>query len=263
MLIALEAENVQVAEDNAEVVFVRQMKRRRTRLGLSQSELADRVVALGGNLYQQTIAKMEAGKRSIRLAEADTLARALGTTVAEMLAGVDVDEKESITGLAEIEATLRSRSAEAETELAQTIQAREAATVRAVELQARLKAITDQLAAVTGSLQRVQTQAEAGDPPIGQAGSYELYRVSVQIGMTLRDARKAAGLTLEDVHERTGLPVSTVEAMEAGGSVMYRGAKNVPVWITEMAQAVGIDDEPLLAKYREVMSPDRQEAARG
>lgn len=54
-------------------------------LGLSQAELAERIVALGGNMYQQTIAKLESGQRALRMAEADVIAAALGSTVADML----------------------------------------------------------------------------------------------------------------------------------------------------------------------------------
>ncbi|MFE3125287.1 helix-turn-helix domain-containing protein [Streptomyces hydrogenans] len=61
------------------------MRRRRAELGLSQAELADRVSALGGSMYQQTIAKIESGQRAVRLTEADVIAKALNTGVAEML----------------------------------------------------------------------------------------------------------------------------------------------------------------------------------
>ncbi|MFF1321476.1 helix-turn-helix transcriptional regulator [Streptomyces chartreusis] len=70
----------------AEDIFVRQMKRLRAAHGLSQSELADRVTELGGSLYQQTIAKIESGQRAVRLQEADLIAKALRSSVSEMLA---------------------------------------------------------------------------------------------------------------------------------------------------------------------------------
>ena len=72
----------------AEEVFIAQMKHRRAVLNLSQGELSDRVSALGSHMYQQTIAKLESGQRSLKLSEADVLARALGTTVQEMLTSV-------------------------------------------------------------------------------------------------------------------------------------------------------------------------------
>ncbi|MET9479844.1 helix-turn-helix transcriptional regulator [Streptomyces sp. NPDC006638] len=69
----------------AEEVFIAQMKHRRAVLGLTQTELAERVAAVGGSMYQQTIAKLESGHRGLKLSEADFLAKALGSTVQEML----------------------------------------------------------------------------------------------------------------------------------------------------------------------------------
>ncbi|MBL3670194.1 helix-turn-helix transcriptional regulator [Streptomyces sp. M2CJ-2] len=81
----MSAEEKAAAGRVAEDVFVRQMRRRRALLDLSQAELAERVAELGGSLYQQTIAKIESGQRAVRLQEADLIAQALGTTVSQML----------------------------------------------------------------------------------------------------------------------------------------------------------------------------------
>lgn len=86
MLIALDDDELVGAGHMAEDIFVRQMKRLRAAHELSQAELADRVRDLGGNLYQQTIAKIEAGQRAVRLQEADLIAKALRSSVSEMLA---------------------------------------------------------------------------------------------------------------------------------------------------------------------------------
>jgi transcriptional regulator with XRE-family HTH domain len=88
-----EAENVGLwaergSELHAEEAFIEQMGRRRALLGLSQGDLAARASALGENLYQQTIAKLESRKRSLKLSEADAIAKALGSTVQEMLSTV-------------------------------------------------------------------------------------------------------------------------------------------------------------------------------
>ncbi|MFE4701425.1 helix-turn-helix transcriptional regulator [Streptomyces sp. NPDC056738] len=86
----------------AEDVFVRQMKRRRVLLQLSQAELATRISELGGSLYQQTIAKIESGQRAVRLQEADLIARALESTVSEMLA-LSIGDPESSPETMDIE----------------------------------------------------------------------------------------------------------------------------------------------------------------
>lgn len=70
---------------HADEAFIHEMRRRRALLGLSQGEMAARVSALGENLYQQTIAKIESGQRPLKLSEADAIAHALGSNVQEML----------------------------------------------------------------------------------------------------------------------------------------------------------------------------------
>ena len=84
----------------AEDMFVRQMKRLRAKLGLTQLDLAERVASLGGSMYQQTIAKIESGTRAVRIAEADLIARALESSVAQMLeeeiVGIGLDGAEAM-----------------------------------------------------------------------------------------------------------------------------------------------------------------------
>ncbi|MFD5111477.1 helix-turn-helix domain-containing protein [Streptomyces sp. NPDC058391] len=88
----MENEELAEAGRTAESTFLRQMKHRRIALGMSQAELAERVSALGGALYQQTIAKLESGQRALRMSEADVLAAALGVTVQDMLtSGMSAD----------------------------------------------------------------------------------------------------------------------------------------------------------------------------
>ncbi|GAA2972323.1 helix-turn-helix domain-containing protein [Streptomyces enissocaesilis] len=69
----------------AQDMFVRQMKRLRKRLGLSPQDLVERAVDLGGDVDEQSITYLEDGRRSPKPEEADLLARALGTTVQELL----------------------------------------------------------------------------------------------------------------------------------------------------------------------------------
>ncbi|MFE9853589.1 helix-turn-helix transcriptional regulator [Streptomyces sp. NPDC005576] len=71
---------------DAEAAFISEMKRQRARQNLSQGDLAERVKSLGGNMFQQTIAKLETGQRALRMSEADVIAGALGMTVSTMLA---------------------------------------------------------------------------------------------------------------------------------------------------------------------------------
>lgn len=74
-------ESGRIAED----IFMRQMRRLRADKGFSEKELADKVVEMGGSLHPHDIALIENGRRSLRPAEADALAKALGSTVQDML----------------------------------------------------------------------------------------------------------------------------------------------------------------------------------
>ncbi|MFJ5893827.1 helix-turn-helix transcriptional regulator [Streptomyces californicus] len=89
----MEDEELQEAGRSAESSFINMMRWRRAGLGISQTELAERVVQLGGKMYQQTIAKIESGQRAVRLDEAEYIAQALETTVAKMLSSA-IDREE-------------------------------------------------------------------------------------------------------------------------------------------------------------------------
>jgi transcriptional regulator with XRE-family HTH domain len=84
-LIALAEPQEPAATRQIEDLFVTEMRRRRHWLGLSQSELAERTEPLGARMYQQTIAKIEANMRPVKLAEAEVIAAALETNLRDML----------------------------------------------------------------------------------------------------------------------------------------------------------------------------------
>lgn len=142
MLIALGDLEQEGAASQIEATFIEQMKRRRTALGLTQGEVAIRAATLGGNMYQQTIAKLESGQRSLKLTEADILARALGTTVHEMLAdgyirhpGLDVKDSIDIGALeAELEEVIvRLRDSSERVDMAEREHAAAAAMERSAQ----------------------------------------------------------------------------------------------------------------------------------
>ena len=65
--------------------FGAHLRSRRQLLEMSQTALAEAVGELGFPMVQQTIAKIEAGTRPVRLDEAAALARAVGLTLPQML----------------------------------------------------------------------------------------------------------------------------------------------------------------------------------
>lgn len=65
----------------SEETFIRNLRRRREELGLTQQELGRRTAAFGYEMPKQTVHKIESGTRPVRLGEAVALALALGATV--------------------------------------------------------------------------------------------------------------------------------------------------------------------------------------
>lgn len=64
-----------------ELQFRTDMQRRRTKLGMSQGELARRIQHLGlTEFHQTTVSRIEKGTRPVRLGEAHAIAKALGTS---------------------------------------------------------------------------------------------------------------------------------------------------------------------------------------
>jgi transcriptional regulator with XRE-family HTH domain len=95
--------------------FARRMAELRTDLGMSQSELARRMVENGFDSYSQmTVSRTEKGDRPIRLGEARVLARILNSSVEEMTRGTALEESISLAELlarglgAEMLATFRA-----------------------------------------------------------------------------------------------------------------------------------------------------------
>jgi len=176
----LESEELEEAGQVAEEVFVKQLRRRRLLLGLSQAEVAERVVALGGSLYQQTIAKIEAGTRAVRLGEADVLAKALNANVAEMLSEeINAFHRVDYESLRTRQATLRERF----NELLSAIEARErelhVAVSRLEEMRTRARVLSQELGDVGRALQETEEELADRDarrlhlPPLDQPDAQE------------------------------------------------------------------------------------------
>ena len=70
--------------DHHEKILGQKVRQLRTERGWSQEQLAEKLNGLGWAVHQTTIAKLEAGTRPIRIAEADTLAVAFGLPIEAM-----------------------------------------------------------------------------------------------------------------------------------------------------------------------------------
>lgn len=74
-------------------MFGTRVRQFRERLGLTQAVLAQRLTAAGLKLDHSAVARLEKGKRAIRLDEAVTLANVLNSTVNEMIAVASLEEE--------------------------------------------------------------------------------------------------------------------------------------------------------------------------
>lgn len=87
---------------SAEANFARRLRVTRESLGLSQADLADQITKAGVPMPQQTVARIEAGKRSIRLNEARLISQILKVSLQEMmsdpLVGMAPDEMSILVG---------------------------------------------------------------------------------------------------------------------------------------------------------------------
>ncbi|MFJ2701580.1 helix-turn-helix transcriptional regulator [Streptomyces sp. NPDC087428] len=161
----MDAEKLPPTWPDAEAAFISEMKRQRAKQNLSQGDLAERVKSLGGNMFQQTIAKLETGQRALRMSEADVIAGALGMTVSTMLAAAyapavqpaEADAKRQLVRIeqryAQVSTALhnaREQAAQAERQLV-TAQAQAMALDREAEALQTEREILAELLGVSGS----------------------------------------------------------------------------------------------------------------
>ena len=84
------------AVKRVEIEFAREMTARRKAAGLTQEALAGLMQLRGwGNFHQQTVLKIEKGRRGVSLPEAVDLADALGSELAALLTAAALTPEES------------------------------------------------------------------------------------------------------------------------------------------------------------------------
>lgn len=75
----------EASEPDIELLIGRKVRQLRTELGWSQADLALKLDEAGWPLHQTNISKLEAGKRPLRVSEAEVLAVTLGISLAALL----------------------------------------------------------------------------------------------------------------------------------------------------------------------------------
>lgn len=148
-----------VPAPKAEANFALRMRLLREARGISQAEIAARVTRMGMALPQQTIARIETGKRSLRLDEATAIARALSVDLFDMLSDpVEVRDARNQLKAAEADlGSLRAARLDADVELEKLDRARVELSVRVKQFQeeeARMEAVTEYLRAAVAELDK-------------------------------------------------------------------------------------------------------------
>lgn len=120
-------------------VFLQQMKQVRTSEGLTQAELAERLAPhLEHSIDASTVARIESGRRSVRLDEAVAIAKALGLRLDEMIPSGYTLEEEA--------ARLEQDLAEHHAEIDRLDAAKEEAESSASVIELRLAELRDRIA---------------------------------------------------------------------------------------------------------------------
>ncbi|MFI7234477.1 helix-turn-helix domain-containing protein [Streptomyces cyaneofuscatus] len=256
MLIALGAEVQTPAPEEAEAHFLRRVRTRRIEMGLSQGDLAQRANALGVPLYQQTIAKLESGHRSLKFSEAEAIARALETTVAELSSHEDVKKRKSYRNAPLTTKELEARVRDFEQMVASlTAQAHEAASA---ERDAKQAAEQAQSQAVAATMARSQVEERLTvmrrELVLAQMRLHQLKTAQDSIGAAVRHRRYDLMLSIEELSVATRIRPEIIKAIEAE-DYSWRPAGNpksdayVCGAIRVLADYLGLDGEALVDLY--------------
>lgn len=275
---------------DTELVIGREMRRIRERLGITQQELAERMIKNGFRFHQTQVAKMERGERPIRVNEWIAIATALGMAPLDMLsAAISANvskskgssqtiaelEREKVAIERRIDVSGQVMDAAAH-EAAAARRAKEAAesTLREVEERwASAQALHHQLLAARGHLDRriFDMRALEVDALLDGIEMSSEARDTDSIGERLAAARKQAGMSPEHMAIEASLTPEVVRILEEPnylakissglnkGSVDFRenldhrhnGMKSA---ITRYAKVLNLDADQLIRQYEnEVM----------
>jgi transcriptional regulator with XRE-family HTH domain len=235
-------------------------------MGMSQGDLAQRANALGVPLYQQTIAKLESGHRSLKFSEAEAIARALETTVAELSSSEDMKKKEVYRKPPPSTEDLKATIKALEQTVAQAIAQVHAATQD--ERAAKQAADEAQYRTAAASMARRQSEereiAAQRELRLAQTRLQQLEASQASIGHAVRNRRYDLHLSIDELSRATRVRPEIIEAIEAedfnwrpAGSpksdVYARGSIRV------LAEYLGLDGDALVDLYDQEYSSDASE----
>ncbi|MEU3318889.1 helix-turn-helix domain-containing protein [Streptomyces sp. NPDC006785] len=258
MLIALGTEgSVPVpAPEEAEKLFLRRVRTRRIEMGLSQGDLAQRANALGVPLYQQTVAKLESGHRSLKFSEAEAIARALETSVAELLSSEDMRKRQPYRNPPLTTEDLKSRIRASEHVVAALVsQTHEASQV---EETAKRRAEQAQQQAVAAAMERRRLEERLAvarsELTMTQMRLQQLEAAQASIGGAVRHRRYDLKLSIEELSLTTRIKPEIIKAIEAEDfSWRPVGSPKSDVYargvIRVLSEYLGLDGDALVDLY--------------
>ncbi|WP_435239593.1 helix-turn-helix domain-containing protein [Streptomyces sp. YPW6] len=205
------------APEEAEKLFLRRVRTRRIEMGLSQGDLAQRANALGVPLYQQTVAKLESGHRSLKFSEAEAIARALETSVIELMSPEDVKKREPYRNPPLKAEELKSRIRTFEQMVISLVSQGYEASL--AEEDAKRQAEQAQHLAAAASMERRQIEERTAvartELHMAQLRLQQLEAAQASIGTAMRNRRYELKLSIEEMSVATRIRPEVIKAIEA------------------------------------------------
>ncbi|WP_197287506.1 helix-turn-helix transcriptional regulator [Streptomyces apocyni] len=231
---------------SAEAHFARRLRVIRETLGLSQADLANRITKAGMSMPQQTVARIESGKRSIRLDEAGIISDILQVTLQEMMSdpieGLAGDEvsivlEDSVNELVELEELISANYEQLE------------------ESKARVRELEDERATLFQRKAREEVRLDA----LHSVGAYG-HRSSPRppVGTRIAAARLSAGYNTLVLVLRAGLGAEaepTLKAIERNDFSSLSGDE-AHQYIRKLAHALDMNGDDLATQYETERSED-------
>lgn len=224
---------------SAEANFARRLRVMRESLGLSQADLANRITQAGVPMPQQTVARIEAGKRSIRLNEARLISEILKATLQEMIS-------DPLDGLAPDEVSIAVGDS-----VGELIHLEEAIgeNYRLLEeSKSRVRGLEEERAALFRRKAREDVRLEALEA-IGALG----YQPSARppVGTRIAAARLSAGYLTIVLAGRAGLGTENEHVVKAIERNDFSGISEEEAhhYITSLAGALDLNAEELYTQY--------------
>lgn len=224
---------------SAEANFARRLRVTRESLRLSQADMADRITEAGVPMPQQTVARIEAGKRAIRLNEARIISEILKVELQEMIS-------DPLEGLAPDEISIAvgdsvEQMIALDEEISENFQKAQEHKKQARVLDEERRALLRRKTA-----ESVRLEALAAIGALGEAAA-----TKPPVGTRIAAARLAAGYLPLVLAIRAGLGEKGVPVLRAIERNDFSGfdEEQAHYYITSLAHALDMNAEELFTQY--------------